>query len=79
MAIARAIVTDPDLLLADEPTGNLDRSTAFQVFELLRQLNRERGLSCLMVTHNNELAQKLDREVLMVDGRLYEHDGEDGA
>ena len=70
VAIARAIVTDPDLLLADEPTGNLDRSTALSVFELLRNLNSQRGLSCLMVTHNHELAQKLDRQVHMTDGRL---------
>jgi lipoprotein-releasing system ATP-binding protein len=76
VAIARAIVTDPDLLLADEPTGNLDSTTAMTVFELLQNLNRERGLSCLMVTHNNELAHKLDRQLHMVDGRLDSYDGE---
>ncbi|MBF0194330.1 MAG: ABC transporter ATP-binding protein [Magnetococcales bacterium] len=70
VAIARSIVTNPVLLLADEPTGNLDRRTAWSVFELLQQLNQDLGLTCLMVTHNNELAQHLNRQVHMVDGCL---------
>ncbi|MBF0453750.1 MAG: ABC transporter ATP-binding protein [Magnetococcales bacterium] len=77
VAIARAIVTNPDLLLADEPTGNLDSSTAVVVFDLLKSLNKNRGLSCLMVTHNQELAEGLDRQVHMVDGRLAQ--GEEGG
>ncbi|MBF0446961.1 MAG: ABC transporter ATP-binding protein [Magnetococcales bacterium] len=70
VAIARAIVNEPALLLADEPTGNLDRSTAWSIFSLLAELNKNMGLSCLMVTHNHELAERLDRQILMVDGYL---------
>ncbi|MBF0401601.1 MAG: ABC transporter ATP-binding protein [Magnetococcales bacterium] len=70
VAIARAVVTDPDLLLADEPTGNLDRKTAQGVFNLLKKLNHTRGLTCIMVTHNNELASDLDRSIHLVDGQL---------
>ncbi|MBF0445998.1 MAG: ABC transporter ATP-binding protein [Magnetococcales bacterium] len=70
VAIARSIVTQPVLLLADEPTGNLDRRTAWSVFELLQKLNQDLGLTCLMVTHNNELAQHLNRQVHMIDGSL---------
>ena len=72
VAIARALAMDPDLLLADEPTGNLDRATAQAVFELLMDMNRKRALTCLMVTHNAELAAALDRRFLLVDGTLKE-------
>ncbi|MBF0368315.1 MAG: ABC transporter ATP-binding protein [Magnetococcales bacterium] len=72
VAIARAIVTKPDLLLADEPTGNLDRQNALGVFDLLKRLNRERGLTCLIVTHNHELAGAIGRRVRISDGRLVE-------
>ncbi|MEO5362721.1 MAG: ABC transporter ATP-binding protein [Magnetococcus sp. DMHC-8] len=72
VAIARAVVTNPDLLLADEPTGNLDRKTAQGVFHLLKNLNKSRGLTCLMVTHNMELAADLDRRIHLVDGQLAE-------
>ncbi|MEO5340994.1 MAG: ABC transporter ATP-binding protein [Magnetococcus sp. MYC-9] len=72
VAIARAVVTNPDLLLADEPTGNLDRKTAQGVFDLLKRLNDSRGLTCLMVTHNRELAADLDRRIHLVDGQLAE-------
>ncbi|MBF0161840.1 MAG: ABC transporter ATP-binding protein [Magnetococcales bacterium] len=75
VAIARAVVTNPDLLLADEPTGNLDRKTAQGVFHLLKNLNRTRGLTCLMVTHNHELAADLDRRIHLVDGQLVEEHG----
>ncbi|MEO5344837.1 MAG: ABC transporter ATP-binding protein [Magnetococcus sp. YQC-9] len=72
VAIARALVTKPGLLLADEPTGNLDRKTALEVFRLLRELNAKRGLACLMVTHNPELAVDLDRRLHLVEGVLTE-------
>ncbi|MBF0384163.1 MAG: ABC transporter ATP-binding protein [Magnetococcales bacterium] len=76
VAIARSIVTEPILLLADEPTGNLDRGTAWSIFELLQNLNQDLGLTCLMVTHNNELAQHLNRQVHMIDGCLAAHGDE---
>ncbi|HAT50547.1 MAG: ABC transporter ATP-binding protein [Nitrospirae bacterium] len=70
VAIARAIVTHPVLLLADEPTGNLDRENAKQVFTLLRDLNKDLKLTCLMVTHNSELAEQSDRCFYLESGRL---------
>ncbi len=70
VAIARAMATGPDLLLADEPTGNLDQQTARTVFDMMLDLNQKRGLSCLMVTHNPELAEDLDRQIVLDDGVL---------
>ncbi len=70
VAVARALAMAPDLLLADEPTGNLDSKAADRVFDLLREVNRESGTSILMVTHNLELAQRCDRIIDLVDGRL---------
>lgn len=70
VAIARAIVNEPDLLLADEPTGNLDRGTAEEVFSILQRLNRERQLTSLIVTHNPELADRLDHRFRLEDGRI---------
>ncbi|MBF0158053.1 MAG: ABC transporter ATP-binding protein [Magnetococcales bacterium] len=72
IAIARAVVTNPELLLADEPTGNLDWQTAEQVFALLRQLSQQQDLACVMVTHNSELAARLDRRFHLVDGHIRE-------
>ncbi|WP_085441632.1 ABC transporter ATP-binding protein [Magnetofaba australis] len=69
-AIARAVAPNPKLLLADEPTGNLDTHTAQGVFDLLKRLNVERKLSCLMVTHNTELADQLPRRLRLHEGRL---------
>jgi lipoprotein-releasing system ATP-binding protein len=69
-AVARALVHRPRLLLADEPTGNLDTKSADIVFNLMREVNRESGTSVLMVTHNLELAQRCDRIIELVDGRL---------
>lgn len=70
VAIARAIATAPKLLLADEPTGNLDPHTADEVFNVLLKLAREANLSALIATHNPDLAAKMDRVVRMEDGLL---------
>ena len=70
VALARAIVLKPDILLADEPTGNLDRHNSEQVHELLLELNRELGMTLVVVTHNMELADCMSRQVTIVDGRL---------
>ena len=69
-AVARALVTNPDCILADEPTGNLDRHTAHTVFDLLLELNQMRQLSLVVVTHDLELAKKMQRCYQLVDGRL---------
>ena len=70
VAIARAIANDPAVLLADEPTGNLDQQTADSVFEELLSLVRDRSLSALIATHNVELARRMDRVVGLQDGVL---------
>ncbi|SUD80045.1 ABC transporter-like protein [Pseudomonas putida] len=70
VAIARALVTEPRMLIADEPTGSLDPSTGNRVLQLLLKLNRERGTTLLMVTHDLSLAQQMQRRVRVEDGRL---------
>jgi lipoprotein-releasing system ATP-binding protein len=70
VAIARALAMSPDLVLADEPTGNLDTKSADNVFELMREVNRESGATFLMVTHNLDLAKRCDRIINVVDGRI---------
>ena len=72
MAIARALANNPRLLLADEPTGNLDPKTAGGVFEALVELVRAEGLAALIATHNRELAAKMDRALVLDKGRLTE-------
>jgi len=70
VAIARALIAEPTVLLADEPTGNLDSKMGEEVFELLRELNRERQLTSVIVTHNEALARRTDRIIHMLDGRI---------
>ncbi|MBA1262347.1 ABC transporter ATP-binding protein [Stutzerimonas stutzeri] len=77
VAIARALVTRPALLLADEPTGNLDTRTAEQVFELFREINREFGCAVLVVTHDPRLSASCRRSIELVDGRIVRDTGAD--
>jgi lipoprotein-releasing system ATP-binding protein len=70
VAIARALVMNPSILLADEPTGNLDTHTSIEVFDLLRKVNHEQGITLIMATHNDALAGRADRTIIMEDGRI---------
>jgi lipoprotein-releasing system ATP-binding protein len=69
VAVARALVLGPKVLLADEPTGNLDTKTGESVFDLLRELNEIKGITLIVVTHNIKLAEKLSRQIQLVDGK----------
>ena len=71
-AIARALAGRPSILLADEPTGNLDAASGHGVLELLRDLNREQGLTMMLVTHDQQIAQQADRVVRLAEGRIEE-------
>jgi lipoprotein-releasing system ATP-binding protein len=75
VALARALIMEPRVLLADEPTGNLDTHTAEEIHALTVELNRERGMTMVVVTHNADLAGRMPRRLRMVDGKI----GEDGV
>ena len=70
MAIARALVSSPSILLADEPTGNLDTESSREIMEVLTRLNREDGLTVLVVTHETQIATYAAREILVKDGQI---------
>jgi len=70
VSIARALVAQPKVLLADEPTGDLDAATADRVFSLLQQLHRDHNLTSVIVTHNTEFARRCDRVLRLADGLL---------
>ena len=70
VAIARALINQPSLILADEPTGNLDSENTERVFQLLHELNQENDLAVVLVTHNDELAKRCHREIRMRDGQI---------
>jgi len=70
VCIARALVSDPEVIFADEPTGNLDSVTGAAVEETLFNLNREKGITLVVVTHDSDLASKCDRVIEMIDGRI---------
>jgi putative ABC transport system ATP-binding protein len=72
VAIARAMVTQPQVLLADEPTGNLDSQRSHEIMELIQRLNRDHGITVLMVTHENDIAAFAQRTVRFVDGHIVE-------
>ncbi|MBW2369542.1 MAG: ATP-binding cassette domain-containing protein, partial [Deltaproteobacteria bacterium] len=72
VALARALVSKPAILLADEPTGNLDRRNSDQIHNLLLELNREFGMAMVVVTHNLELASFMARRVTIFDGKVVE-------
>jgi lipoprotein-releasing system ATP-binding protein len=72
VAVARALANDPDLVLADEPTGNLDAANSALVFELIQRLAHERGQAVVVVTHNLDIASRCDRVFRMRDGRMEE-------
>jgi putative ABC transport system ATP-binding protein len=77
VAIARALVGDPHLLLADEPTGNLDSASARQIMDLLERINVEQGMTIVMVTHDQELAARAHRRLHLLDGRIIDPQAED--
>jgi putative ABC transport system ATP-binding protein len=70
VAVARALVNDPALILADEPTGNLDSRTSIEVMEIFQRLNRERGITLVLVTHESDIAQYAQRVVVFKDGKI---------
>lgn len=77
VAIARALINEPEVLLADEPTGNLDRETGLEIIEVLEELRAATGQTLVMVTHDAAIAQRADRVVCLVDGRVVEESPSD--
>jgi len=75
VALARALIQNPDVVLADEPTGNLDAHTGEAIFELLRGLNQKRGTAFVIVTHNERLSDQADRLIHVVDGKIANGNG----
>jgi len=73
VAVARALMMNPQVILADEPTGNLDSKTGEEVHNLLVHINREQGITIIVVTHNAALAVRMNRRILLVDGKLHEN------
>src|SRR3712207_3017292 len=71
VAVVRALINEPELLLADEPTGALDRAAAENLAQLLVDLNREEGVALIVITHSRELARRMSRVMELRDGRLY--------
>jgi putative ABC transport system ATP-binding protein len=70
VAIARALVNDPELVLADEPTGNLDSRTSVEIMDIFQKLNRERGITIVLITHEHDIAEYGQRTVSFRDGRV---------
>ena len=77
VAVARALVMEPKIILADEPTGNLDTSTGNRLFELLHELNRKMGTTFVIVTHNDTLSSSCHRVIEMIDGEIKKEAGQD--
>ena len=69
-AIARALMNSPEIILADEPTGNLDSDSAETIYELLRKINGEKGTTFVIITHGNRIAEKTERIIEIKDGRI---------
>ena len=72
VAVARALANNPSIVIGDEPTGNLDTKSSDMIYELLRKLNRDRGQTFILVTHDEKMARKTDRIIRLVDGRILE-------
>jgi putative ABC transport system ATP-binding protein len=70
VAVARSLVNNPALILADEPTGNLDSRTSVEVMEIFQRLNRERGITLVLVTHEPDIAEYADRVIVFKDGKI---------
>ena len=77
VAVARALANDPPIILADEPTGSLDSASSEQVFQILRDLVDQRGKTVVAVTHDVDIARRMDRHILLQDGGIMSDDGGD--